>query len=380
MVPAKRGPVTNERRSAQTFCVSSSTGAGKRPSVKIVWAASYGGRHRGSFIPAFESVARRVLARGDRLDIVVPNVGLAAWHDEVRAQGVGVHVVANGRGAARTTRALRPDIVHAHFDNWLVAVTLALWPNRAGVLWHIHSTRQPDGGPLRRTPARRIKFGLIGARVARMICVTETIAAEVHELGAAAGKIIVVRNAIDGVRFHPPDPATRAAMRARLGLDDRSAIAFFGRDPAIKGADFFAAALADVPKVTVVAVATPESARMEIACHAPVVDVPFVEDVRDVLWAVDAIAIPSRGEGMPYVALEALACGVPVVATDLDWAQELARDTGAVRLARREDPSSLAEALRATLAAPPPAAQLPGGGIERWTDEIVALYDGAAAV
>jgi glycosyltransferase involved in cell wall biosynthesis len=348
--------------------------------VKIVWAASYGGRHRGSFIPALESVARRVIARGDRLDIVVPDVGPAAWHDEVRAQGIGVHIVANARGAARATRALRPDVVHAHFDNWLVAVTLALWPSRARVLWHIHSTRQPDGGPLQRTPARRIKFGLIGARVARMICVTETIAAEVHELGAAAGKIIVVRNAVDGVRFHPPDPATRAAMRARLGLDGGPAIAFFGRDPAIKGADFLAAALADVPKVTVVAVATPESARTEIARHAPVVDVPFVEDVRDVLWAVDAIAIPSRGEGMPYVALEALACGVPVVATDLDWAQELARDTGAVRLARREDPDSLAQALRATLAAPPPPAQLPGGGIERWTDEIVTLYDGAAAV
>lgn len=378
MVPVKRDAVTNERRFAQTFCVSGSTGAGKRPSVKIVWAASYGGRHRGSFIPALESVARRVIARGDRLDVVVPDVGPAAWHDEVREQGVGVHLVGNARGAARTTRGLRPDVVHAHFDNWLVAVTLALWPTRAGLLWHIHSTRQPDGGPLRRTPARRVKFGLIGARVATMICVTETIAAEVHELGADARKIVVVRNAVDGSRFHPPDPATRARMRERLGLDERPAVAFFGRDPAIKGADFFAAALADVPNVNVVAVATPEPARADIARHAPVIDIPFVDDVRDVLWAVDAVAIPSRGEGMPYVALEALASGVPVVASDLDWAQELARDSDAVRLARRGDPVSLADALRATLAAPRPAAQLPGGGIERWTDEILALYDRAA--
>jgi glycosyltransferase involved in cell wall biosynthesis len=347
--------------------------------VKIVWAASYGGRHRGSFIPALESVARRVIGRGDRLDAVVPDVGPAAWHDHVRALGIGLHLVSDdGRAAAGRTRALRPDVVHAHFDNWLVPVTVALWPTRARVLWHIHSTRQPDGGPLRRTPKRAIKFGLIGARVAKFVCVTETIAAEVRELGAAARKIVVVRNAVDGTRFHPPDPATRARMRAQLGLDGRPAVAFFGRDPAIKGADFLAAALPDVPNVTIVAVATPDDARAELARHASVVAVPFVEDVRDVLWAVDAIAIPSRGEGMPYVALEALACGVPVVASDLGWAQELARDSDAVSLARSGDAGSLAAALRATLAAPPRPAAQPGGGLERWTDEIVALYDGDA--
>jgi glycosyltransferase involved in cell wall biosynthesis len=347
--------------------------------VKIVWAASYGGRHRGSFIPALESVARRVIGRGDRLDVVVPEVGPAAWHDQLRALGVGLHVVVdNGPAAAAATRALRPDVVHAHFDNWLVPVTVALWPTRARLLWHIHSTRQPDGGPLRRTPLRAIKFGLVGARVAKFVCVTETIAAEVHELGAAPRKIVVVRNAVDGFRFHPPDPATRARMRAQLGLDGRPAIAFFGRDPAIKGADFLAAALPEVPNVTVVAVATPDDARGELARHASVVAVPFVEDVRDVLWAVDAIAIPSRGEGMPYVALEALACGVPVVASDLAWAQELARESDAVSLARSGDAGSLAAALRATLAAPPRPAAQPGGGLERWTDEIVALYDGGA--
>ena len=129
--------------------------------------------------------------------------------------------------------------------------------------------------------------------------------------------------------------------------------------------------------MTVVAVATPAETRADLARRAPVIDVPFVEDVRDVLWAVDTVAIPSRGEGMPYVALEALACAVPVVASDLGWAQELARDNDAVMLARRGDPVSLAAALRATLAAPRPAPQ-PGGGLERWTDQILALYDGVA--
>ena len=96
--------------------------------------------------------------------------------------------------------------MHAHFDNWLVPVTLALWPTRARLLWHIHSTRQPDGGPLRRTPQRAVKFGLIGARVAAFVCVTETIAGEVREFGAGARKIVVVRNAVDAAGSTRPTP------------------------------------------------------------------------------------------------------------------------------------------------------------------------------
>jgi glycosyltransferase involved in cell wall biosynthesis len=358
--------------------VSSSDEAGNRPSVKIVWAASYGGRHRGSFIPALESVARRATGRGDSLDVVVPDVGPAAWHDQVRALGAGLTIVPDGRAAAAATRALRPDVVHAHFDNWLVGVTLALWTSRARILWHVHSTRQPDGGPLRRTPKRWVKFGLIGRRVAAFVCVTETIAGEVAELGADPRRVVVVRNAVDTTRFVPPDAETRARMRARLGLDARPAIAFFGRDPAIKGADYLAAALPAVPNVVVVAVATPEEARTELARSAPVVDVPFLEDVREVLWAVDAVAIPSRGEGMPYVALEALACGVPVVASDLGWAHELAAERSGVTLARRGDAGALAAALRNVTAAHARPAPQPADGIERWTDQIMALYDGTA--
>jgi hypothetical protein len=126
--------------------------------MRIVWPAAYYGTQRGSFVPVVERVARRAIALGDRFDIILPDLGPLDWHQTLRDLGAGVHLVRkyNARAAAAATVRLRPDLAHAHFDGWFVTVTAALWPSRARVLWHLHSTFEPGGGTLRFTWRRTI--------------------------------------------------------------------------------------------------------------------------------------------------------------------------------------------------------------------------------
>jgi glycosyltransferase involved in cell wall biosynthesis len=74
-----------------------------------------------------------------------------------------------------------------------------------------------------------------------------------------------------------------------------------------------------------------------------------VEDIGAFLSAIDAFAIPSRFEGLPLVALEALAAGVPGIASDIDGLRDV---WPASWLVPAGDPGALAAALADLLAAP----------------------------
>ncbi|MFE0425080.1 glycosyltransferase, partial [Streptomyces sp. NPDC058953] len=78
-----------------------------------------------------------------------------------------------------------------------------------------------------------------------------------------------------------------------------------------------------------------------------------IRDIRPWLRAADVVVLPSRWEGMALAPLEAMACGRPVVVTDVSGAREsLPPGHEAHALVPPEDPEALADALGALLADP----------------------------
>jgi glycosyltransferase involved in cell wall biosynthesis len=114
-----------------------------------------------------------------------------------------------------------------------------------------------------------------------------------------------------------PTPAERAAAREALRLPaDVPVVAFVGRLSPEKAPEVLLRALRGT--ATRILVAGEGPLREALAAEADPEQVRFLgflSDVRPVLAAADVLALPSRTEGLPMAVLEAMAAGLPVVAS-----------------------------------------------------------------
>lgn len=144
----------------------------------------------------------------------------------------------------------------------------------------------------------------------------------------------VVANGVDLDRFRPPTRAERDAARDAVGAGPHDVVAVFvGHEHERKGLPLLLEAAADLPRVRVVVVGgTPDlvaAARRRAdaaGLGGRAVLVGAVDDPRPSLRAADALVLPSAYEANALVVLEALACGVPVVATRVGYAGEVLDD------------------------------------------------------
>jgi glycosyltransferase involved in cell wall biosynthesis len=180
--------------------------------------------------------------------------------------------------------------------------------------------------------------------------------------GARPDAIQVVPSATDPAHFKPEE--ARAARR-RLGLDpDRPLVGFVGIFYRHQGVPTLLHALpqlaCNVPRVCALIVGDgvmrgeweAQARRLGIedavrfTGQVPYADVPAYFNAMDV---VVAPFTADRGETSPFKILDALACGRPVVASDIDSVRPLAEQTPAVVLTPPDDPDGLAKALEGLL-------------------------------
>jgi glycosyltransferase involved in cell wall biosynthesis len=162
----------------------------------------------------------------------------------------------------------------------------------------------------------------------------------------------------------------------RLGVPKESSIvATAGRLSPEKGTAYFLEAIPRVaksfPKVLFVIFGDgPLKAQLEersekLGLAMPVCFPGFVPDFAELLPGVDLMVNPSLSEVMPNVVLEAMAAGVPVVATEVGNVAEIAGPDEAVALVPSGDPPAIARVVSDLLRDPDRARELGGAGQRR---------------
>lgn len=182
--------------------------------------------------------------------------------------------------------------------------------------------------------------------------------AAVESLRIPPERITVVSRGRDPVRLGSPSPERRREARRRLGLpDDARVVACVGRQEYQKGQRYLVEAIGMLPPqdrpILVLAGRAGEASedveRAVAGLGSPVELLGHREDVPEILAAADVFAFPSLWEGLGGALIEAMALGLPIVASDVPAIREVVDEGANARLVPPADPPALAEALATVL-------------------------------
>lgn len=279
--------------------------------------------------------------------LLIPKLSERA-HDLFMYRGV--------RGTVEQRHALKPfDVINAHwlFPDGVAAMRLGQQLKVPVVLTGLgcdvnEDLRHPAKGP-------RILQALRAA--AAVTAVSQPLVDALHAAGVPAGKLTVIPNGVDTLRFQPGETS---AARRKLGLDAGPLVVCVSRLSFEKGVDVLIESArtlrSTLPEARLAIVgdgaqrpaleALIESAGLGAQVRL-VGAVPHA-DVATWMTAADVIAMPSRREGHPNAAMEALACGRPLVASRVGALEALITPSRGITVFAG-DASALASALERAL-------------------------------
>jgi glycosyltransferase involved in cell wall biosynthesis len=274
---------------------------------------------------------RHSAAGGAHVAVVVPRTQPGRLNAVRKWDGAGaVHLLppTPRKSLMIADLARRTDLIHVH--------------GTRAALWSLPALRTPSVvtfhglHPLRR-PAGRVGRGLARqfvrtvARLADLlVCVSESEAVELQEIGVDLRKVRVVRNGVPRQELVTNDERRNARQDLEIG-ECQLVLLFLGRfDPAKDPLLAISLARA-VEDENVVMLASGDGPLLSRARREAGPNVRFLghrDDVRRVLAASDCLLSTSMWEGLPLALLEAMWAGVPIIASSVPGNAEAVGDAG----------------------------------------------------
>jgi len=294
-------------------------------------------------------------------------------------------------GVLRTEAACAPgryDLLHAHY--WLSGQVAAVAKERWGVplIQSMHTLGKVKNLALAAgdcaEPAARIRGeGEVVAAADRLVANTAEEARQLIDLyGADPWRVETVNPGVDLSVFRP---GSAAAARLRLGLPaDATVLVFAGRIQPLKGPDVVLCATAELlrscpalaDRLVVVIVGGPSGSEVgapgrldALAATLGISDCVRLEppcpqrELADWYRAATMVLVPSHSESFGLVALEAQACGTPVVAAAVGGLRTAVRDGYSGILVDGHDPVAWARVLLGLTGSPAKLAELSRGAV-----------------
>jgi glycosyltransferase involved in cell wall biosynthesis len=252
------------------------------------------------------------------------------------------------------------DVIHIHGAYWRILPELLvtrLTAKRSVVKMTQLGTDDPQ--TIRRRRLGQVLYRTLALADA-VISTSRDLTLSYRRSALPPDKLVHIPNGVDTTLFHPVDDTLRRAVRSRLDLPtDTRMVVFIGRVGYRKGVDTLLRAWAMViekhPNAWLVLVGP-----VGRDCSAPATKPPIEhqlqetpqtlalghrKNVQDYLQAADVFVLPTRLEGMPNALLEAMATGLPCIASDIGGNTDLVTDEENGLLFEADNVEQLANAL-----------------------------------
>lgn len=338
---------------------------------------------------AMQELGHRVVVGGDIEPSLPPSVlpreGLEVRIAPRAARRTVTGLASHVRWIRRLLREVRPDVVHAHWiPGFAFFATVAGAKPLVTMAW---------GSDVLRADRRRLAAGRYTVRRADLVMTdSDSLLARLRELGAPPERTLLINWGVQLDVFSPPT-SSRTAVRTRLGLDEGPTVLSPRSLSEVYNVPTIVAAFErlgrDREELRLVikhmgvgerelgALAHPE--RVRLVGHVP------YERMADYYRAADVCVSIASSDSSPRSVWEAMACGTPLVVSDLPWVHELI-EHGRHALVVPIDAEAVAGAVERILTEPDLAAALAANGrelVERHRDratEMARLSDAYVAL